>query len=112
MTVDGVAVAVNTAQPNSPQTLSAWAPFVLTSVVRSGSSVRLAEMVKAVPLTPEAFKSPWRWDFGDGSAPGRGSAVRHTYRHPGVYRVTVSAYYLSHKLWYTFDAAQVRVMNA
>ena len=109
LTVNGDAVSINTAQPTSPQTLRVWAPFVLPSALRAGRGVVLAEIVKALPLTPEAYKVPWRWDFGDGSAPARGTAVHHIFRRPGTYKITVSAYYPSHRIWYTFDAAQLHV---
>ncbi len=111
LTVNGVAVSINTAQPTSPQTLRVWAPFVLSSVLRTGRGEALAETVKALPLTPEAYKVPWRWDFGDGTLPARGTAVRHVFHHPGVYKITVSAYYPSHKIWYAFDAVQLRVVG-
>ena len=33
----------------------------------------------------------YRWDFGDGSAPGSGLKVEHTYFHPGEYSATFTA---------------------
>jgi len=77
--------------------------------VRCGET--LSELARAVPLPQEAFKTPWRWNFGDGSTVGRGMGVQHTFHTPGIYKITVSCYFPSHKFWYVFDALQVRVLR-
>jgi hypothetical protein len=85
---------------------------VFASPLAAGHRQTLAEIARAVPLQPEAFKTPWRWNFDDGSSPARGTTVHHVFRRPGVYRVTVEAYFPSHKFWYAFDAVQLHVVSA
>ncbi len=109
LTVDHTLVLVNSEQPTSPATLKVWAPFVPPFSLIATRTYTFAEIRQRIPLTPEAFENSWRWAFGDGTPPARGDSVRHVYRRPGVYRVTVAAYFPSHKIWYTFDALQVRV---
>lgn len=111
LTVNGYQVVINKVVPTGPD-LRIWAPFVLSFPLHTGRDETLAEIQQRVPLQPEAFKNPWRWNFGDGTAPARGMAVHHVFRRPGIYKVTVDAYFPSHKFWYTFDAVQVRVLRA
>jgi len=108
--VDNTVVRINLAEPTSPATLSVWAPFVTPFSLSAGHSYAFTEIRQRIPLTPEAFKQPWRWTFGDGTPAVRGTTVRHEFRRPGVYKVTVSAYFPSHTLWYAFDALQVHVV--
>jgi hypothetical protein len=110
LTVNGHVVMRNSAIPAGSQ-LRLWAPFVFPSPLRVGHTQTLAEIAKAVPLAPEAFKTPWRWNFGDGSEPGRGTTVHHIFRKPGVYKVTVAAFFPSYNFWYTFDAVQLRLLR-
>src|SRR5690242_15284970 len=111
LTVNGYQVVINKVVPTGPN-LRVWAPFVLSFPLHTGHDETLAEIQQRVPLQSEAFKNPWRWNFGDGTAPTRGMAVHHVFRRPGIYKVTVDAYFPSHKFWYTFDAVQVRVLHA
>ena len=110
LTIDRSLVRINTAQPTSPAALRVWAPFVPPFSLVAVRTYTLAEIRQRIPLTPEAFENPWRWDFGDGSKAAQGGSVQHAYRHPGIYKITVSAYFPSHKIWYAFDALQVRVV--
>ena len=112
LTVNHVVVLFNTEGPTSPATLKVWAAFVAPFGLTVQRTYTFAEIRQRLPLTPEAFKSPWRWAFGDGSPAVRAESIQHAYRHPGVYKVTVSAYFASHRLWYTFDALQVHVVQA
>ncbi|HWE61926.1 MAG TPA: PKD domain-containing protein [Chloroflexota bacterium] len=111
LTVNGYDVVLNKAVPTGPN-LRLWAPFVLSFPLHTGRQESLSEIVQAVPLQAEAFKTPWRWNFGDGTRPARGMKVQHVFKKPGLYKVTVDAYFPSHKFWYTFDAVQVRVVQS
>jgi hypothetical protein len=108
--VNGYSAIINTIPPVGKD-LSVWAPFVLSFSLHTSRNESLAEIAQAVPLPQEAFKTPWRWNFGDGTGYARGTAVHHTYTRPGTYKITVEAYFPSHKFWYTFDALQVRVLH-
>ena len=110
ITVNGHSAIINKTPPIGKD-LSLWAPFVLSFSLQARRSETLAEIVQAVPLAQEAFKTPWRWNFGDGTTVARGTSVHHTYSRPGTYKITVDAYFPSHKFWYTFDALQVRVLR-
>lgn len=111
LTVNGYDVAINRATPTGPA-LRLWAPFVLGFALHAGRTEALAEITNRVPLQVEAFRNPWRWNFGDGTPSARGMAVRHAFRRAGTYKITVDAYFPSHRFWYTFDAVQVRVLPA
>ncbi len=112
ISVNGYQAIINRTAPTTKEVnvLKLWAPFVLSFPLHTGRNETMAENAQAIPLTPEAFKTPWRWNFGDGTAIARGSSVHHTYNRPGTYKITVDAYFPSHKFWYTFDALQVRVL--
>jgi hypothetical protein len=109
--VNGRLVAMNRALPVSGH-LASWAPFAAPVTYRAGQSVQLREIRGRVlwTLPPSAFRTPWRWTFGDGAA-ARGLNVRHTYRHTGTYVVRVRAYLLDGRdsQWYQFDAAVIHV---
>jgi len=104
-------VLVNRALPASGH-LAIWAPFTAPGPYRAGQSVRLQEMRGRVlwTLPPSAFRTPWRWTFGDGTE-ARGLSVRHTYRWRGTYVVHVRAYLVDghDSQWYPFDAAVIQV---
>lgn len=110
--VNGYEVVINKVVPAAGANLSVWAPFVLTFPLHTGKKEALMEIKQAVPLQLEAFRTPWRWNFGDGTPVARGFSVSHIFTKPGVYKVTVDAYFPSHKFWYTFDAVQVRVVRS
>jgi hypothetical protein len=61
-------------------------------------------------LPPSAFRTPWRWTFGDGTTT-QGIRVRHRYRHPGTYVVGVLALLVNGRIsaWYVFDSAEITV---
>jgi hypothetical protein len=109
LTINGHTVALNKVVPRLGTDLQLWAPFILPRTLQIGQKETLTEIKKLIPLEAEAFRTPWRWNFGDGSALAHGFAVTHVFRRPGLYKVTVDAYFPSHKFWYTFDAVQVRV---
>ncbi|HEY8284752.1 MAG TPA: PKD domain-containing protein [Chloroflexota bacterium] len=109
LTVNGYMVVINKQVPVGPG-LRLWAPFVLSFSLHARRAEVLAELPQRVPLQPEAFRNPWRWNFGDGSAQVRGITVHHTFSKPGIYKITVAAYFPSRKFWYIFDAVQVRVL--
>jgi PKD domain len=109
-TVNGSIVVLNKVLPIGGN-LQVWAPFLAQSSLRVGQNASLGEITQRVALTQEAFRNPWKWTFGDGSTSARGAVVHHVYRHPGIYKISVLAYFPSHKFWYTFDAIQVRVVK-
>jgi PKD repeat protein len=111
LTVNGYTVVINRVAPKSQTDLRVWAPFVLGFPLHTGRDEALAEIKQLVALQQEAFKTPWRWNFGDGSAAARGTVVHHVFRRPGIYKITVDAYFPSHKFWYTFDAVQIHVVK-
>ena len=110
LTVNGYLVVINKQVPTGPN-LKLWAPFVLSFSLHTGRDEMLQELPQRVPLQPEAFRNPWRWNFGDGTHSVRGITVHHRFSKPGTYKVTVEAYFPSRKYWYTFDALQVRVLR-
>ena len=109
LTVNGYSAVINKQVPVGPG-LRLWAPFVLSFSLHARRTEILAELPQRVPLQPEAFRNPWRWNFGDGTAMVRGITVHHRFSKAGLYKITVSAYFPSRKFWYTFDALQVRVL--
>jgi hypothetical protein len=92
-----------------------WTPFVARRAYPANRPLLLKEdrarVAQALPA--RAFKLRWRWHFGDG-ATARGAAVRHAYRRPGTYIITVDAYLVAgtHSLWFTFDRATVHIQSA
>jgi hypothetical protein len=110
-TINGHNVVINKVLP-AANNLRLWAPFVVPFPVHAGRNEVLAEIKQRVPMSAEGFAHPWRWTFGDSSAPVRGMSVHHVYSKPGLYKVTVEAYFASHKLWYTFDAVQIHVLKS
>ena len=111
LTVNGYSVVINKVVPTAGPSLRVWAPFVLSFALHTQHNEVLEELPQRVPLLAEAKKSPWRWNFGDGTPTVRGIRVQHSFRKPGIYKITVEAYYPSHKFWYTFDAVQVHVLR-
>lgn len=109
LTVNGYSAVINKQVPVGPQ-LRLWAPFVLTFSLHTHRNETLAELPQRVPLQPEAFRTPWLWNFGDGSHTARGTNVHHRFSKPGTYKITVAAYFPSRKFWYTFDALEVHVL--
>jgi hypothetical protein len=109
--VNGRLVEVNRAQPAQGQ-LVTWAPFVAQGVYPVGRSVLLSEIRGRVlwTLPPSAFKTPWRWTFGDGGQ-ARGLSTRHSYHYPGNYVIGIRAYLIDGRNsgWYLFDTMLIRV---
>ncbi|MGH2390770.1 MAG: PKD domain-containing protein [Chloroflexota bacterium] len=110
LSINGYTVVINKVVPTGPN-LRVWAPFVLSFDLHTGRDEVLDEPTRLVPLQPEAFKNPWRWNFGDGTPSVRGIEVHHKFSKPGVYKVLVYAYFPSRKFWYAFDAVQIRVVR-
>jgi hypothetical protein len=104
-------VAVNPALASSASA-EGWTPFVARGVYPADRPLLLQEdrarVAQALPSL--AFTFPWRWHFGDGAS-ARGAAVRHVYRRPGTYIITVEAYLVAgtHRLWFTFDKATLHI---
>jgi hypothetical protein len=109
--VNGRLVALNRAPPARRQ-LATWAPFVAPAVYAVGQQLLLSEIRGRVlwTLPPSAFKTPWRWSFGDG-AQARGLSTRHSYRHAGAYVIGVRAYLIDGQSsgWYVFDTVLIHV---
>jgi hypothetical protein len=109
--VNGRLVEVNRVQPAQGQ-LATWAPFAAPGVYAVGQPLLLSEIRGRVlwTLPPSAFKTPWRWSFGDGTQ-GRGLSTRHSYRHAGNYVIGVRAYLIDgqNSGWYLFDTILVHV---
>lgn len=109
--VDGRLVALNRAQPARGQP-AMWAPFVAPGVYPAGRPVLLSEIWGRVlwTLPPSAFRTPWRWTFGDG-AQARGISTHHTYLHAGSYVIGVRAYLMDGQSsgWYLFDTVLIHV---
>ena len=99
-----------TAKP-SIAILASWAPFAFARPVLAGKTVQLvenmAELKRSLPA--QAFGQKWLWDFGDGTKAHDWAIASHTYRHTGLYRIKVSAYYHDYRIWYEFDAAMIHV---
>src|SRR5205085_10156059 len=89
LVVNGRLVLANRALPMSGH-LATWAPFTAPGSYRAGQPLHLGEMRGRVlwTLPPSAFRAPWRWAFGDGTA-ARGLRVRHNYRRRGTYVIHV-----------------------
>jgi hypothetical protein len=109
--VNGHLVEVNRAQPVQGR-LTMWAPFVAPGDYPAGRPVLLSEIPGRVlwTLPPSAFKTPWRWTFGDG-VQARGLSTRHSYRHAGNYVIGIRAYLIDGQNtgWYVFDTILLHV---
>ena len=114
LAVNGHLVADNAALAGSAS-VEGWTPLVARGAYPANHPLLLQEdrarVAQALPAL--AFKVPWRWHFGDG-ATARGAAVRHAYRRPGTYIITVDAYLVAGKqqLWFTFDRAALHIQRA
>ena len=104
-------VEVNRVLPAQGQ-LASWASFVAPGVYPARRLVLLSEIRGRVlwTLPPSAFKTPWRWTFGDGTQ-ARGMNTHHRYLHAGNYVISVQAYLLDgqHSAWYVFDTSLIHV---
>ena len=111
LTVNGRLVALNTASA-ATGSAATWAPFIAQGVYRASYSLLMHEdrAKVAAALPSNAFVVPWRWRFGDG-ATARGTTVHHIYKHPGIYVITVQAYFVAgtRQHWITFDKAAIHV---
>jgi hypothetical protein len=107
--INGVVAQRMTSKPSRAD-LAHWAPFIFPGPYRPGAVLRISENVSELKrsLPADAFSHPWRWTFGDGTT-GTGFTMRHSYRRPGEYRITVTAYYTSYKAWFLFDNALIRI---
>lgn len=108
MSLNGRLVRANHAQATK-DTIAYWAPFLL-GTAPAHADLRLSENEKELhrSLTAQAFATPFRWTFGDGTS-ARGLAVHHRYSQPGWYRVDVSYYYTPRRQWIAFDSAQLQI---
>jgi len=111
MSLNGVLAVTNKRAPANNAALKIWAPFVFTRKAVTGEVMNFAESKREVAksLTRQAMQRAPRWWFGDSTRPAFGWHVRHIYRRPGTYRVTVQAYDRGTKRWYPFDDAVVTV---
>ena len=109
---DGIAARVVTTQPAGSATPAPWAPFAFPQPMAPGHRVHLREDMAEVAQSLGRAALRWRvrWLFGDGTR-AMGVAVIHTYRRPGIYRITVQSYEGQNPWtgWYTFDLVDVTV---
>ena len=104
--------AVLSTDRDTRATMRTWAPFSFAGRYRARMSLRLAEDQAAlqVVLPPGTLRYPWTWTFGDGTS-GRGWTVTHRYAHPGVYRITIKAYYPTWQEYIPFDTVRITVVR-
>jgi hypothetical protein len=102
---------VNTHVPTTSAQLAGWAPFVFARSYPVRRAIVLTENRREVArsLTVAAMRRPWRWKFGDGQV-AYGWTVRHTYAHPGDWRISVDAYDPGTRQWYNFDQVVITVI--
>jgi hypothetical protein len=109
--VNGRLVLVNQTPPVEGQ-LASWASFVAPGVYAAGQTLVLQEIKGRLlaTLPPSAFRTPWRWTFGDGTG-AQGVPVRHRYRRRGTYVIGIQTLLVNGKLsaWYLFDSAVITV---
>jgi hypothetical protein len=91
--------------------LAHWAEFTFTRSFLTAQPVHFSENIAALrrSLPAQAFGKPWRWRFSDGAAL-TGYSVKHSFRKPGDYKVTVSAYYSGYGQYLPFDDALVHAV--
>ena len=109
--VNGHLVVVNRVLPAQGQ-LAKWAPFAAPGLYPARQPVLLQEIRARllVTLPPSAFRTPWRWTFGDGTLV-QGMSARHRYRRRGTYVVGVQAFLVNGQAsaWYVFDSMVIHV---
>ena len=91
-------------------TARTWAPFSFRSPYHAHAAIRLTEdraQLRRV-LPSDAMHQAWRWDFGDRTH-ATGWTVAHRYAHPGIYRITVSAYYPDFHQYFTMDTVRITI---
>lgn len=97
--------------PNTAQGQALWAPFAFRQHFAGGHTIHFREDMREVARSLGQDVLHWRvrWLFGDGTrAPG--VAPAHIYRHAGLYKIEVQAYYTrAPQGWYDFDIIDVAV---
>jgi len=67
------------------------APTVEAAALPGSGPAPLEVLLTAQGTDPDGDSLTYSWAFGDGSAPGAGGSVRHTYDEAGTYTATVTA---------------------
>jgi PKD repeat protein len=81
---DTVQITVGNPPGNRPPTVEA-------AVLPGSGPAPLEVQLSAQGTDPDRDPLTYQWSFGDGSSPGSGRTVRHTYEDPGTYTATVTA---------------------
>ena len=110
ISANGQVARPNLQPPTTEAQLALWAPFVFTRSYQAGTKVVFTENRQEVAqsLVPAAMLRSWRWNFGDGNS-ATGWTVHHRYSKPGVWLISVDAYFPSTGKWYLFDKVNVRI---
>jgi hypothetical protein len=116
--IDGLAslsvngnLAIRTTDTATAATVATWAPFSSGLAYAPGSLLTFSEdrgkLIK--PLPAAAFKTPFRWVFGDGTS-ARGMRAAHRYARVGWHKVTVWSFWPSQRQWVQFDSIRVHIL--
>lgn len=110
---NGVLARRITAAPTAPRLMPLWAPFAFRQTFAPGQRIQFRENMREVArsMGPQALHWRVHWLFGDGTR-AIGSAVSHTYRRPGLYRIDVQSDFVGPsglKAWTDFDLIDVVV---
>jgi hypothetical protein len=105
---NGTLARVNWLEP-TVSSITRWAPFEFATIFYAGEVVALSEDQRklARSLPPDIVRGHWVWRFGDGTS-ARGRTVKHVYRKPGNYLVTVAMPLPHSHGLFVFDAVIIR----
>lgn len=110
LSLNGRLVGLNHQPARTEAELATWSYFVAPTTYRTGQPVLMSENRAEVARTlmPSALRRPWGWAFGDGTI-AQGWQVRHTYAHPGRWKICVYAYNPESQRWDLFDQATITI---
>lgn len=80
----GAVNRIRSTATNSPPTAS------FTAIPQTGPVPLLVSFNAAASSDPDGDPLIYAWDFGDGTPPGSGAAVNHTYQDRGLYTATLT----------------------